>query len=139
VSETPGSDQNHEHGVGWRRPIWLITAVCLMLLALAGVGTTAFVVIQSREYTDCQRGYNEDVVRVLRARAEASDLDRAALRQIAQSGTAMIDVLLKPGVSLQESQAAIKKWRDDQLAADGTLAGADQKRADNPLPTPRSC
>ena len=79
----------------WASPLVIVVVACLSLLGLAGIVTTAIVVVQNRNYTDCQRGYNADVVRALKERGSAGDQDRTALRMVTSSTVVLVDILLR--------------------------------------------
>lgn len=133
-------ERMHENGRRWL----MVASSCLNVLALLGMIVTAVFVVQQRDYTACQRAYNDSVQLVLRERGEAGDLDRRAIRLIAESGAQMVTVILPPAPgqpvpSQQDRVDAVQKWRDDQRIASGQLKEADEKRAANPIPPPTQC
>lgn len=130
-----------------RRDRWLvITAICLFVLMAIGLGSTAVTVIQysnlagrSESAARCQSKINSDFLTALGQRSEASDLDRQAIRQIAQSGRDMIIVLLRPDATQEEKVKAVSDWQKAQIDADKKLGDADATRLQNPLPILTSC
>jgi homoserine dehydrogenase len=138
VDDSNVADRNT--GVWHARKALLVITMAISLLGLAGIGTTAIIIIQQRQYVDCQRAYNTEVVKVLKERGEASNDDRTAIRLIAQSGASMLDVLLRqPPASREVQLKALSDWRDAQSTADTKLKDADNTRLANPLPEPRMC
>lgn len=117
----------------------MIIVVCLILLGLAGMGVTALFAVNQREYAACQRGHNDEVTAALNERAKASDLDRVAIRGIAESGVEMLKVLLDPASTQQQRIDAVGKWQTAQTTAASQLTEADNKRQQSPLPPPRQC
>ena len=123
----------------WTNPALVLVSACLSLLGVIGIGTTAVFVVQQRQYNQCQSDHDDEVIAALKERGDAGNLDREALRQIAGSGTAMIDVLLQPGVTQDQRIEAIRVWRQAQFDANQKLAQADDSRRKHPLPDPRQC
>lgn len=129
------------------RDRWMVTAaICLFVLTALGLATAAVTVIQysnlatrSQAAADCQAKINGDFLVALRQRSEASDVDRRAIRTIAQSGSDMITVLLKPEATQDDRVKAISDWQKVQAEAEHDLSAAEQTRLNNPLPSPAQC
>lgn len=133
--QEPGPEQDL-----WNIRRWMILATAMLnLLGVAGIAITAVVIFQTRNYTDCQRGYNADVVRVIKDRSKASDLDRLALQQIAQSGKDMVKAILDPNATNEQRIISIRAWSNTQVDAEKKLSEANEQRKNNPLPEPRNC
>lgn len=126
---------------------WLIvTVICLFVLVGIGLSTTVVTVIQYRDLAAraesaarCQGAINTTFLTGLQQRSAASDLDRQAVRKIAQSGRDMIAVLLKADSTQDDKIRAVSDWQRAQATADDDLKKADDARAQNPLPLPQSC
>lgn len=127
------------NGLWKTKRVLAIAITCLVLLGLAGIGVTAAVIVQGRDFDSCQKRYNEGVARVLSERASAGDQDRMALVAIASSSVAMVDVLLRPEATVADRTQAVRNWRDAQDRAKGNLEAAEQIRKNSPLPAPVQC
>lgn len=123
----------------WTHPAMVVTVGCLSVLALVGILVTAVFIVNQRQYNDCQRSHDDEVIVALGERGKASDTDRQAIRKIAQSTTVMIKEILNPQASQEAKLAAIQQWSEAQAQASDKLDEADQKRAQNPIPEPRHC
>lgn len=130
-----------------RHLFWMVLAgICLMILALLGVTTTAIVTVQQRDaiekteaFVRCQREANASVVNSLKERSEAADQDRAALKLLSSSGSMAIGIVLDPNKTNDEKRAAIQAWQVDQVKASNDLKDADEKRKEHPLVEPKEC
>jgi hypothetical protein len=109
-----------------------ITVTIVTIVALIGLMIT---VSQQRAVTECQRNFNELTREAVAERAKASDLDRQVLTANSTSTVTMLDVLLTPGTSTADLQAAIRTWRDAQNKISRQLAESAQIRQENPLPS----
>lgn len=145
MSEAENGGMDPESVWSSRRAL-LVIALCLIVLGLVGMGVTAvFVinqrdfVINQREYNTCQRAHNDEVIAALRERSKAGDLDRVAIRGIAESGVQMLKIILEPGATQQQKLEAVQKWQVAQTTASQQLSDADDKRSQAPLPPPRQC
>ena len=125
----------------WHVRRWLIGAVlALNILAVVGVVTTAVFIVQQRNYVECQRAYNDSVQSAIKERGLAGSLDRQAIRLIAESGSAMIDSILRqPPLPREDQISALQRWRDAQNASSKLLSDAEKQREQNPLPSPQQC
>ncbi len=112
---------------------------CLSILALVGVAVTAVFVVNQRSYNNCQSSHDDEVIASLTERSGASELDRSALRLIANSGTTMIDVVINPTATPDEKLRAIQAWRAAQAEALEKFTRADNARSQHPLAPPRRC
>jgi hypothetical protein len=136
------------------RPIFLvIIGILFQVLAVVGLVTLFINVRETNQETirlrhetselakeaACQQSFNTSFINALKERQSATEKDREAQKALNAGTLGMLNVILDSKTTSEQRLQAIQDWRKSVASYDTNLGDAQQKRAENPLPSDITC